>query len=135
MASVSRTLRLAAPLDEVWAAIGGFQQLADWHPAVATCTKEMRDGKECRVLGLEGGGEIVEQLTDLEGGSYSYTILSGPLPVENYMAILSVGQTAEDTLVNWSASFSGTSDDAGDVIAGIFEAGFGALEKRFGKPV
>lgn len=132
MPSVSRTQRLSAPLSEVWAAIGGFQSLADWHPAVATCTKEMRDGKECRVLGLEGGGEIVEQLTGQEGGSYSYTILEGPLPVRNYSAILSVGETAEDTLVNWSSSFKGTSDDAEDVIAGIYEAGFDALVKRFG---
>lgn len=133
MATVSRSVRLTTPVAEVWAAIGGFQALGVWHPAVATVTKEEIDGVEHRRLGLEGGGEILEKLLDKDGQSYGYAIVEGPLPVKNYQSILSAGDVKGQTVVTWASSFEGTSDDAEDVIAGIYEAGLNALGERFGK--
>jgi len=123
---------LKAPLGEVWAAIGGFQALGDWHPAIASSTLEEHDGVEHRRLALNGGGEILERLTEQDGASYGYTIVEGPLPVTNYTSVLSAGETKEDTLVTWASNFEPTSDDAEDVIGGIYDAGFKVLSERFG---
>ena len=40
MANLVRTVKLSASADEVWARIGPFGGLADWHPAIDSCTQE-----------------------------------------------------------------------------------------------
>lgn len=132
MANVSRSVTLNAPFDQVWGLIGGFQDLGDWHPAVESVTKEEIDGTEHRRIALKGGGEIFEKLLDHGGGSYSYEIIESPLPVKNYMSNISAAEHEGQTVVTWSSSFEGTSDDAEEVVAGIYEAGFGTLTERFG---
>lgn len=132
MAEVSRTITLNASLDDVWGVIGGFQALGDWHPAVESVAKEEIGGAEHRRIALKGGGEIVEKLLDQGGGSYSYSILESPLPVAEYVSTLSAADFEGKTMVTWGSTFEGTADGAEDVVAGIYEAGFGALAERFG---
>ncbi len=86
MAKVSMTMDLGASGKSVWDLIGGFNALPDWHPAVEKSEIE-GDGKgSVRTLHLAGGGTITERLEQLdeEGKSYTYSILSSPLPVANY---------------------------------------------------
>jgi len=132
MAEVSRTITLNAPMDQVWGLIGDFQGLANWHPAAESVAKEEIDGAEHRRIALKGGGEILEKLLDSGGGSYRYEIVESPLPVANYVSNLSAADFEGKTLVTWGATFDGTADGADDVVAGIYEAGFGALAERFG---
>jgi hypothetical protein len=131
MAHVARARPFAARAETVWSVIGGFQSLADWHPAVDSSTRSMADGAELRRLALKGGGEIVEALTGMDGMSYGYRIVSGPLPVADYTATLTVLPAVDGCIVAWSSNFTPTADGAEDVIAGIYEAGFGALASRF----
>ncbi len=69
---------------EVWALVGGFCDIQKWHPAVAKCEETTKDGKVFRTLTLKDGAKIEEKQTKKEATSYSYTILSGPLPVKDY---------------------------------------------------
>lgn len=132
MAQVTRSVALAADADTVWAAIGGFQALADWHPAVATCTPEDVGGSEHRKLALEGGGEILEKLIGADERSYGYAIIESPLPVSHYRAVLTVVPSGSGSIVVWCSTFTPKAKDADAVIAGVYEAGFGALSERFG---
>ena len=132
MAKVSRSVTLNASLGDVWGLIGNFQGLADWHPAVASVAKEDIGGTEHRRIHLEGGGEILEQLHGTGDGNYSYTIVEGPLPVTGYLSMLSAADKDGKTVVTWGSTFEGTAEGAEDVVAGIYEAGFGALTERFG---
>jgi len=132
MATVSRSITLNASVDEVWGVIGNFQGLADWHPAAASVSKEEIDGTEHRRIHLEGGGEILERLHDAGGGTYTYTIVESPLPVTSYLSMLSAADQDGKTVVTWGSTFEPTADGAEDVVAGIYEAGFGALTERFG---
>ncbi len=132
MPIVSRSVTLNAPFFNVWALMGEFQSLADWHPAVVKVIREEINGREHRRIKLQGGGEILEKLHDHEIGSYSYSIVESPLPVENYISNISAAEIQSQTVITWSSSFEGTADDAEDVVAGIYEAGFDALSKRFG---
>ena len=67
---------------QAWAAVGDFCGIVDWHPAVEKCELGKKDGKTIRTLSLKGGGTLVEEETAHTKNSYSYAILSGPLPVE-----------------------------------------------------
>lgn len=136
MARVTRTLSLDVAAADVWARIGSFQGLADWHPVVESCTAE--SGGELRRLGIGGGAEIVERLEshDDAGMSYSYVIVEGPLPVANYRSTLRVRDNGDGTsTVEWSGDFdaAGTTDsDADETIAGVYQAGLDSLQAEFG---
>jgi len=132
MAQVTRSILLAAPLSEVWELIGPFQSLPNWHPGVAFSEREVRDGVEHRKLGLRDGAEIVEKYLGGDGHSVGYSIVSSPLPVTDYRAVLSGFDINGATFLTWVSTFGKTSDNAHDVIAGVYDAGFGALKKRFG---
>jgi hypothetical protein len=120
---------------EVWAVVGDFCAIKDWHPAVAKCEKITEDGDTYRILTLGDGGKIKEKLTDTEDTGYSYEIVESPLPVKNYSATIEVEEEDEPDRVEieWEAEFDaadGTSDEEAEkVIAGIFEDGVSGIKK------
>jgi hypothetical protein len=124
------------PAEKVWELIGGFNALADWHPAVEN--SELEEGGHVRRLSLVGGGTIVERLERLDDDSfrYRYSIIDSPLPVADYVAELRVQKddSGEGCEVQWSSEFnaSGASvTDAEKAIKDIYNAGFENLKKIF----
>jgi hypothetical protein len=117
--------------DIVWGKVGDFCGIANWHPAIAKC--ELSHGKKIRTLSLKGGGTIVERLLkwDTKGRSYSYTIVSGPLPVTHYFSTIKVVADGSGSDVIWTGKYKakkGTSDaDAQKAIDGVYKAGVDAL--------
>jgi hypothetical protein len=139
MAKVSLSTTLPVPARTVWDAIGGFNSLAKWHPAVAKSEEAKEGAAMVRRLTLHGGGSIVERLEgkDDKKRTYSYSIVTGPLPVASYKATLHVEEDKDGKgcRVEWSSTFepSGASEpEAVKVIRGIYEAGFENLRKMFG---
>ena len=84
------TVKSSMPPDTVWKKIGDFCGIKSWIPAVSGCVISP-DGKQ-RTVSLKGGGEVVERLDNWDNAkrSYTYSILSGPLPVSDYRSTLSV---------------------------------------------
>ena len=126
--TVAKSSALAA--DALWAKIGDFCGIGSWHPAVAKCALSA-DGKQ-RTLSIKGGGELVEGLEkrDDAARSYTYTILSGPLPVANYHATISVAADGAGSKLSWTGTYDakGAPDaEAKKVIDGIYAAGADAL--------
>ena len=121
----------AAPA-AIWAKVGDFCGIANWHPAVAKCT--LSDGGKVRSLDLKGGGNIKEREEgrDDAAHSYGYTILESPLPVANYHSKLTIAADGAGSKLTWTGSYEakGASDaDAKKVIDGIYQAGLDALAK------
>ena len=138
-AKVSLSTTLPVPARTVWDAIGGFNSLARWHPAVAKSEESKEGAATVRRLTLRGGGEIVERLEskDDRARTYTYSIVAGPLPVKGYSARLHVEASQDGTscTVEWSSTFepAGASEpEAVKVIRGIYEAGFESLRRMFG---
>lgn len=131
--AVSESTTIQAPAKEVWALVGEFNDLERWHPAV-TMSKQLADQ---RYLTLADGAEIVEQETarDDTAMSYSYRILSGPLPVEDYQATINVSSVnANESTVTWSSTFdaNGVPDaQAEEVIRGVYKAGLQQLNRMY----
>jgi hypothetical protein len=137
MAKVDMSVSLAAPAEKVWGLIGGFNSLPEWHPAIAKSEEIQEGSRRLRRLSLQGGGEIVEALErhDAGGRTYSYTIVSGPLPVADYRSELKVRDEGEQRCsVDWGSSFEPKGPEAAAVqaIRGVYQAGFDSLKKRFG---
>jgi uncharacterized protein YndB with AHSA1/START domain len=130
--SVSRSVTLNAPIDEVWAVAGDFHGLHKWHPAVTDSLREHVGDEEFRALTLADGGRLLEHLEDRTSHSYRYAILRGPLPVRHYHATLEATDAGGRTTVTWSSVFEPTTGNAEEVIAAVYEAGLGALEQHFG---
>ena len=131
MDHVARSMHLDRPAAEVWEVVGRFQGLPEWHPAVEASHQEEIEGVEHRRLGLAGGGEILERRLDADGMSYAYEILESPLPVANYRATVAVAEAGDGCVVIWSSIFEPTHAEAREAVAGIYEAGFDSLRRRF----
>lgn len=122
----------AQSVDAVWQKIGDFCGIANWHPAVAKC--ELSIDKKERTLTLKGGGTIVEHLVRWSDKTHSYTykIVSSPLPVDNYVSTIHVApaKSGSGSVISWRGHYTakGASDaDAKKAIDGIYDAGLKSL--------
>ena len=131
MIEVSMSRNLDAPADTVWEKIGKFEGLADWHPAVVEV--QVEDGGKTRRLKLVGGNELVERLVEDGEGSYTYQIVEGPLPVEDYTATIKVEPADGGSKLTWSSKFEPVGDAmaARSAIEGIYQAGLDSVGKLF----
>ena len=117
----------------VWAKIGGFCAIKDWHPALAGCEETQEGDATFRTLTLKDGGKIKEKLTGTSATGYTYQIVDGPLPVKDYSASFSRVPTTTKpgkAVVVWSASFAakGKPDsEARGIIEGIFKDGLKSI--------
>jgi len=129
----SATANSTLSADALWKKIGtDFCGIANWHPAIEKC--ELSSDHKTRTLSLKGGGTIVEKLEklDFKNRSYTYTIVSGPLPVDNYHSTISVAPSGKGSVVTWKGKYDakGASDaDAQKAIQGVYDGGLASLTK------
>ncbi|MGB0087043.1 MAG: SRPBCC family protein [Rhodomicrobiaceae bacterium] len=136
-AEVKRTIEIKGDRSQVWAKIGGWCAIADWHPVLAKCEETTSGGKKYRVLTTKDGGVIKETMVKSGKASYSYQIDESPLPVANYTASFSVKRDRNDktkSSVVWSAKFDpkgASEEDAKKVIDGIFKGGLDEIANTY----
>ena len=126
----SATMTSSLSPDALWKKVGDFCGIASWHPAIEKCILRA-DGKQ-RTLSLKGGGTVVEALENWDNAnhSYTYTILSGPLPVANYHSTITVTGDAKGSTLKWTGKFDAKDApdaDAKKTMDGVYEAGVKAL--------
>ena len=142
MAKVYVTRRIQAPVDRVWETIRDFNALPQWHPFVAS--SRIEDDLSGATVGCvrnfelqDDGGTIRERLLALSDVDRlcTYSIVEGPIPVENYLATLRLIEVTEDgtTLGEWQAEFDVSPDDQEQtvaLVANIFREGLGKLNEK-----
>jgi len=126
----SVTMTSSMSPDALWKKVGDFCGIDTWHPAIEKCVLSA-DGKQ-RTLSVKGGGTVVEALEkwDDANRSYTYTILSGPLPVANYHSTISVGADPKGSALKWMGKYDakGVPDaDSKKTMDGVYEAGAKSL--------
>lgn len=135
---VKESITLNTTPDKVWALIGGFNDLPKWHPAIAKSVIETKDKTTVRHLTLKAPNDpvIVESLVENDAAkmTYSYHIDKvdpAVLPVQNYIATLSVAAAPTGTTVLWEAHFQATpgvdAATAQKAIKGVFTSGLNNL--------
>ena len=134
--NITKDVIVNGTTENVWDVIGDFGNMTVWHPAVTST--QLAGSKTPRRLLILGDGSIVrEELIDaIDGQSFTYKIIGGPLPVANYVSTLSIESVGNNkTRVEWTGSFdpaSGTSKkDAKETMEGVYDAGLNNLKKMF----
>jgi hypothetical protein len=134
-----------APAERVWAHVRDFNGLPKWHPLIAESRIESdlpADKVGCiRNFRTREGGVIREQLLALSDYDYSctYSILESPMGVVNYVATLKLTPITDGdrAFAEWTAEFdcdpSRERDLAKQIGDGVFQAGFDALKRHFGR--
>jgi hypothetical protein len=129
---IVESLEMNTTPDRVWAIMGGFGSIADWHPAIAS--SPVKDG--VRILMLEGGGEVHEPLVEHSDAEryYVYAISSGPFPITGYLSRLSVEQAGSGARMTWTGEFeTETSEDAAtyeQVFRNVYTSGMDGIREQ-----
>ena len=135
MASVSKTTRIGAPAGAVWAVVRDFEGVAEWIGPVTDCTMTGEGVGAVRAVTLEGGAVVEERLEALDdaGRALTYSIVSSPLPVENYLSKIHVTAASDDECeVVWSSTFEVAPADEAEMktlVEGVYLAGFDGLKR------
>jgi hypothetical protein len=138
-ASVTKSIDVGASPAAVWAAIGPFCSIKDWHPAIGQCTTDGKTPPVRTLVTKDGKATFVETETarDDKAGSYSYKIDSSPLPLTGYVSTISVAANASGgSTINWTSTFtpaSGKEEAASGAVGGIYQSGLDAIKAKFAK--
>ena len=134
------------PVEKVWAYARDFNGHHEWHPVIAESYIE--EGKRndqpgaIRNFKLADGGQLRETLlsfSDLDR-SFTYDIISSPMPLRNYVATFTCTPVTEGnkTFVEWQADFDTLPEhEAGlqeKIGRNTFAVGIAALAKKLGAP-
>ena len=129
---IQRWVSLPHPPEKIWAEIGGFGDMAAWHPEIKSAEVFDIEGEIHRHLTLGDGGLILERLVETGPHHYTYEIVECPLPLTDHRATLSCVAEEGGCHVFWSAMFEPTDQSADEIVSGFYEEGLRALRERYG---
>lgn len=129
---------IEAPTKTVWAYIRDFNELPKWFSGVSNShieTGKAPDQVGCvRNFGLPDGKRMREQLLAFSGPEHSFTykMLDGPLPVQNYVASVRLLPVTEgdQTFAEYEVTFDCAPEQEAELIASlsaIYRAAFDHL--------
>jgi Polyketide cyclase / dehydrase and lipid transport/Domain of unknown function (DUF4331) len=132
--TVSGSVDLAAPPDDVWSVIGQFN--LQWHPAVARARLIGEGLGQLRRLETRDGGKIVERLADVDNTkrSYRYTLVSG-VPASHYAGVINVRPKGNGSVAEWRVEFLANNQPdiaVRTIVSRLIETGLGSLKACFG---
>ena len=135
MASIVMETELPVSAATLWTLVGWAGMLGDWYPGLSRIDVHGADKGAIRRLVLRDEASMVERLEHLSRieTAYTYSILSSPLPVADYLAQIRVKDRGDDTsTLIWSGNFEpdGVSEDrAVAAIRAVYRAGFANLNE------
>ncbi len=140
MSKVSMSTRINASADEVWKLLRDFNGLPVFITSIKNSTMEGLGVGALRTLTFEGGGPpIVEKLEKFnnQAKSLSYSIVTSPLPVQDYLATVEIIDLGSGQCeLKWYSTFQpkGVPEaQAIKVIEGVYSGAFEGLKKVFGE--
>ena len=107
--------------------------MKEWNDGIDSCEVEGSGIGSVRTLKM-GGIELQERLehTDDAGRTFSYSIISGPVPVENYLAMTIHDADQGKSRITWQGSFEPkgvTEEDCAKLFTGVYQGGIAAIRK------
>jgi len=126
MTTVSVTDTFDAPVERVWPHVSAFGEIDKYMRGIDSLRVVGKGLGTDRVIGTPGG-EIVERLTWLDDDAHhlSYTIVSGPIPVERYVATVKLSPQCERCGIEWVGCFEPTgmsAEEAEKNFSGVYGA-------------
>ena len=131
-----------APIDRVWHTVGDFEGLPGWMPGITSSVTEGSPTEvgAVRKLGVMGDdGALEEKLEEYDPEQFRivYSVLKGPLPVDNVKTGMQLRPITDihATLGEWFTEFDtkkGGEAEGQQHMTRVFNAGFRALKRRLG---
>ena len=134
MLRTSVSHRFAVPADKLWDLIGDFGNMQKWTGGKPeSCVQEGEGVGSLRRLTLADGRVIVDRLEATAERSYTYSIVTSPLPYKSYRATMQVAAVDETTSeLTWTGEFEPvglTDDEAIAATKGMYHYGISLMEK------
>jgi Polyketide cyclase / dehydrase and lipid transport/Domain of unknown function (DUF4331) len=134
--TVTETVDLAAPPNQVWTLIGPFGSM--WNPLIAKIQVTGQGVGQLRTIETIDGKQMIDRLEAIDNPqrSYRYTMISG-IPAVDYMGTLDVKPKGTGSSVEWSVKY--WADGQPDIIvkttiSTLLKTGLDSLTTRFGGP-
>lgn len=124
----------ALPVDALWAILGDFGQTGKWsgRPPEA-CVQEGEGIGALRTLTIQDGRVIVDRLEAQDAYSYTYSVVSGPLPYASYRATMAVEPVdPEHARFRWTGEFEPlgiTEEQAIEFTKNVYAAGIAMMRR------
>jgi carbon monoxide dehydrogenase subunit G len=125
MGSATSEIDINRSADDVWKVVGDFAGLASWMPGIEKCTLN-GDVRTIEMAGMEIGEQLVTR--DDAQRSLSYSIVSGPAPVDNHQATITVTPRDSGSHVTWAVEVE--PDGMVDMFSGIYQQSLEALKQH-----
>jgi hypothetical protein len=141
---VVEKITINAPAATVWARMGNFDALKNWHPVVeASPASDGNNVGSVRSLSLKGGGALTETLEGYDAAAMKYSYRAkdgGALPVTNYTSTIIVTADGDKSVVEWRGAFyrghpgnqpppEQNDDAAVAAVTGVYKSGLENLKK------
>ena len=133
--SVSGTIQ--EPANDVWSVVSNFGALDQFVEAIKECTSDGNGVEAVRTLTLQDGTEVNEKLETLDEQNHTltYSIVSSPLPIENYTGTMKIRKTDKNAPeFTWSSTFeakNNATDEMKETLEGLYQLGVEGLQKHF----
>lgn len=132
--TVTDSVDLSAPPDQVWALIGPFGGM--WHPLIAKIQVTGAGIGQLRKIETIDGKQIIERLEAVDDSQrlYRYAMISG-IPAADYTGTLDVKPKGTGSSVEWRVQY--LADGQPDIIvktvvSTLLKTGLESLKSRFG---
>jgi hypothetical protein len=131
-AEVAEKVEVKATPAAAVALIGDFCGIKNWHPVIVGCEMKMEGGANVRTLTAKDGAKFVEKEVASDATSYTYTILTSPLPLKDYKSTIGVSGSGDTATITWTGSFTPDAPDNGveKVVSSIYSAGLTGLKTK-----
>jgi hypothetical protein len=126
--SIAITRKLGVDSDEVWQAVRAIGRLDVWFPSIATCRVEGAGVGATRHLTLQGGGDITDEILEIDPASrrLTYQRVRSPFPVSSYRGTVEVFESFDArAVVVWTVDFE-SDEQVSAGVAKALEAAIGA---------
>jgi hypothetical protein len=130
---IDERTEIAAPPEEVWGTIRSFERIEDYLPLIESSSVSGEGVGATRVCVTQDGRRLEERLVALDDQRrrLTYSIVSSPMPVENYLSTVAVDDGQDGgSLVSWAVHFDAPEETAAELEAGMrqtYQAGLEGL--------
>jgi hypothetical protein len=132
---ISVKVNIPAAADRVWQTLRDFGGMNKWAPGIAGLTLKGSGVGAVRIITFQDGSQVKERLESLNeaGRTLSYTILESTLPVEGYVASLTVRDLGPGgSEVEWYSTFGAkgaTEEEASRLLTVLYRRALASLQK------
>jgi len=114
----------------VWDIVGPFDKISSWFDGIVkTEMKTASNANSVRTLTLENEAVLSDELVDEKDFSYTYKIIEGELPFENYVATVGVKDSENGVNLYYEASIDVSPENRDDSVTFLEGLYTGAFKK------